>query len=114
MTKNKIYEPYYKIMTIKELLLFTMRVCFMLENGEIQENVLNQTILVNNVLRIDCNWKSDSIIGLSTNLSLCVLGNCFIVIDEALDSVFGKKPKVYSKKLQKKKTFISMQHMRLE
>jgi hypothetical protein len=95
-TTNKIYEPYYKITTIKELFLFTIRICFMLENDEIKENDINQTILVNNILRIDCNWNSDSIIGLSKNLNLCVLGNCFIVIDEALDSVFGDKPKVYT------------------
>ena len=96
ITANKIFEPYYKITTIKELLLFTIRICFMLENDEIKGNDINHKIVVNNVLRIDCNWNSDSIIGLSNNLTLCILGNCFIVIDEALDNVLGNKPIVYS------------------
>lgn len=96
LPKSKIYEPYYKITTIKELLLFTLRICFMLENGEIEENRLNKTIIVNNILRIECNWKSHTFVTFSTNLSLCVLGNCFIVIDEALDGVFGNKPQNYT------------------
>jgi hypothetical protein len=67
----------------------------MLETGEIEESRLNKTIIVNNILRIDCNWKSRTFIDFATNLRLCVLGNCFIVIDEALDGIFGDKPQNY-------------------
>lgn len=96
LPRNKIFEPEYQITTAKELLLFALRICDMFEKGEIEESKLNQTILVNNVLRIECKWPSDVSKKLSQNLRLCVLGNCFIIIDEALDDIFGKKPEQYS------------------
>ena len=96
LAKSKIYEPYYQITTAKELLLFTLRICDMFEKGEISEEKFNKTIIVNNVLRINCNWKFNTFADFATNLRLCVLGNCFIVIDEALNEVFGNKPKEYS------------------
>jgi len=95
LTKSKIYEPYYKITTAKELLLFTLRICDMLEKGEIDENKLNRTILVDNILRIECNWKPHTFTTLAINLRLCVMGNCFIIIDEALNGIFGDKPEQY-------------------
>lgn len=96
LAKSEIYKPYYKITTTKELLLFTLRICNMLETGEIEENRLNKIIIVNNILRINCNWKPHTFIGFAHNLKLCVEGNCFIVIDEALDAIFGTKPQNYS------------------
>lgn len=96
LIKSKISEPYYQVTTAKELLLFTLRICDMLEKGEIVENELNKTIIVNNILRIDCNWKSHTFTDFATNLKLCVMGNCFIVIDEALNGIFGDRPQNYS------------------
>lgn len=96
LPRSKIFEPEYQITTAKELLLFTLLICNMFEKGEIEESKLNQTILVNNVLRIECKWPSDVSKKLAQNLRLSVLGNCFIVIDEALNGIFGKKPKKYS------------------
>ena len=96
LLESKIFEPEYQITTAKELLLFTLRICDMFEKGEIEESKLNQTVLVNNVLRIECNWPSDLSKKLAQNLRLCVEGNCFIVIDEALNGIFGNKPEQYS------------------
>jgi hypothetical protein len=95
LPKSKIYEPYYRITTAKELLLLTLRICNMLEKGEISENKLNKTILVDNTLRIECNWEPHTLPRLAKNLRLCVAGNCFISIDEALDGILGEKPKEY-------------------
>ena len=91
LAKSKIYEPYYQITTAKELLLFTLRICDMFKKGEISEEKFNKTIDVNNILRIACNWKSNTFADFATNLRLCVLGNCFIVIDEALNGVFDDR-----------------------
>ena len=68
----------------------------MLDKGEISENEINKTVVVNNVLRIQCNWNSHTLTDFAHNLRLCVLGNCFVVIDEALNRIFGDKPKSYS------------------
>jgi len=93
--KKSILEPYYQITTIKETLLFTLRLCDMLKKGEIDKNTLNQSVIIDN-LRISPDWKSDIISDLVVNLRLSVLGTCFIVIDEALNGVFGEKPKKYA------------------
>ncbi len=96
LDKSKIYEPIYQITTVRELLLFTLRICDMLKKGEIEENKLNQNIVVDNIVKIECNWKSENYTDFANNLRLCVLGNCFVVIDEALNRIFGDKPEKFS------------------
>lgn len=95
LDKDKIFEPYYQITTARELMLFTFRICDMLKNGEIDEKLFNKKVIIDNVLKIDCQWKSSFYSDFAHNLKLCVIGNCFIVIDEALNGIFGDKPKNY-------------------
>lgn len=95
LDKSKIFEPLYQITTAKELLLFTLRICDMLKKGEIDESRLNKNIVVDNIIRIKCNWKSNCFADFANNLRLCVLGDCFVVIDEALNGIFGNKPEKY-------------------
>lgn len=94
---SRIHEPEVKITTIKELLFFTLRICNMLENKEIDEKSINKQLIIDNGnLVIESKWKSEVFPGFAKNLRLCVLGNCFIIMDEALDVILGPKPKEYS------------------
>ncbi len=95
LDKSKIFEPLYQITTAKELLLFTIRIRDLFKKGEIEESKFSQTIVFDG-LRIQGAWKSNDVNDLSHNLLLCALGSCFVVIDEALNGIFGDKPNEYS------------------
>ena len=92
---KSIFDPYYRVITIKEMLIFTLRLCNMLEKGDIDKNILNQSVTIDNI-RISGAWEPKSMSNFAANMRLCMLGTCFIVMDEALDNVFGKKPEDYA------------------
>ena len=95
LDKSKIFEPFYQITTAKELLLFTIRIRDLFKKREIEESKFSQTIVFDG-LRIHGAWKSNDLDNISHNLLLCALGHCFVVIDEALNGIFGDKPNEYS------------------
>src|SRR4030042_231059 len=94
---NSVHNPYYRITTVHEMLVFGLKICDLLTKCEIDEKkILEETVIDN--IRIHPTWSKKHIAELTSNLRLCVLGNCFIVIDEALDDMFGRKPETYEEK----------------
>ena len=90
-----IFDPYRQIVTMREMLLFGIRLCDMVEKGEVDKSLFNNVVTIDN-LKITPAWESHNISNLTKNLRLCVLGTSYLVIDEALDCVYGGKPDVYS------------------
>ena len=95
MKDKSIFNPYNRITTIKDMLIFGLCLCDLLAKQKIDEATICQTVLIDNI-KISPKWNTKNISDLTKNLRLCVLGNCFIVIDEALVAEFGKRPDSYS------------------
>src|SRR4030042_768220 len=93
--KNLIFEPYNQITTVMGTLVFTFRLCDMLEKGEIDNITLNQKVIIDGI-KIIPDWTPNKISNLVLDIRLSILGMCFIVLDEALNNVYGEKPKKYS------------------
>ena len=93
--EKKIYDPYYRIKTAHEMLVFGLVICDLLAKRKIDEGMILTDTVVDNI-EIHPKWNKADIEGLVKNLRYCVLGNSFIAFDEALDDVFDKKPDVYS------------------
>jgi len=80
---------------MREMLIFGLRICDALSKSEIDETIINQSAMIDGI-KINPTWNSENISDLTKNMRLCILGTCFIVLDEALDDVFGEKPKSYT------------------
>jgi hypothetical protein len=90
-----ILDPYNRIATAHELLVFCLSLCDALSKAEIDRTILNRSARIYGV-EVSPKYTSEDIANHTKNLRLCVLGTCFLAVDEALDEVFGKKPRTFS------------------
>jgi hypothetical protein len=95
MKEPIVPEPKQRIQVARNLLIFGLFVADIVLYDSFDTGLLKKVRTFEN-LNITPNWDDKDIVANTKNLSLCVLGNCFLVVDEALDEVFGKKPQKYA------------------
>jgi hypothetical protein len=95
----KSLTPYQNADAIYQCWLMTLYLQSGIEKGDISENAFNKPLDINiegKIFKINSPENSSvDTKNIAINLQSITLGTCFIALDEALQSIFGDKPKTY-------------------
>jgi hypothetical protein len=95
------YTPYEHAKSIVDCWIFSLYLKYGFEQGKIPSDIFKNKLEFKSVsdkkavISLKSNHQKTNVYGLSQNLMSYILGDCFLTFDEALDDIFGDKPKEY-------------------
>ena len=97
----KTLTPYMKAKAVYDSWIFSLYIQAGIKYGEIPHFIFNKELTIKTNGEIDVKIKPPTqeepdINGIADNLRVLTMGTCFLAFDEALDKIFGEKPKTYS------------------
>jgi len=97
----KTLTPYVKAKAVYDSWIFSLYVQARIKNGKIPRYIFNKELTIKTNGKIDVTIKPPTqgepdINGVADNLRIITMGTCFIAFDEALNDIFGEKPKTFS------------------
>jgi len=95
MSEPPIPNPKARICAARNLLMFGLCISDIIMHDKFDIGLLQKVRRFQNIEFIPT-WDARTLLAQPKNLNMCVLGNCFLAVDEALEDVFGRKPSTFA------------------